>query len=45
MHFEELRMQEFTCSYFSGLVYARIYLFRPCLRINDITQPTGNCVS
>jgi hypothetical protein len=43
-HSEELRMQELPFSYSSGLVYARIYLFRPCLYINDITQPTENSV-
>jgi len=41
MHFEGLRTQEFTCSYFYPLVYACINLFRPCLYI---TQPTGNSV-
>jgi len=44
MYFEELRIQGFACSYFCGLVYARIYLFRPCLHINDIAQPMGNSV-
>jgi len=38
-------MQEFTCSHFSGLVCARINVIRPCLYVNDITQPTGSGVS